>query len=85
MSNEQRRLGNPQQYLVGDVVSLVAGGPKMTVNVIEPPYTVQCVWFEVINTAGGKTQYGDLKTGRFAVHSLKLIEESETSKIIAKE
>ena len=72
MSNETRVQPKPFQYIVGDVVRSVSDGPKMTVARIEPPYMVVCMWFDVINTTGGKIQYGELRTGSFPVFCLKL-------------
>ena len=60
------------EFEVGDVVSLVSGGPEMTVSAIdEEKVTVTATWFEM---TGDGNWVGDLKRDIFNAATL-LVEE----------
>jgi uncharacterized protein YodC (DUF2158 family) len=74
----------------GDVVRLLTGGPKMTVERVDGAYKsprVFCVWFDVrlFNESGGRLsipQWGELRRGEFAACVLASENDDSTGRPI---
>jgi uncharacterized protein YodC (DUF2158 family) len=51
------------EFKIGDVVQLKSGGPRMTVDHIDPHGAINCIWFQGQERKSAAFQPATLKSG----------------------